>query len=231
MLASRDEWTEIGMVWEIVKLKDMYGRPRRIFWKRTSSLLISRLDITGSSPSDSYTVVGSMAEHHAVLAVEPSTSIGVIVLLAGPFPDVAQIAYTVFSTFQPTIDNLLELTASQLYAGTFRDPASSSTAVVSIRRGTLWLDKYEVKGTDVLGLFGVKQGGRMALRSSGRKHEFRLDAGAPRYSGSVYMGCQSSWVGQDLWGVKNDIVAFSGEQDGERTLWVPAANLTLTRSR
>ncbi|THH27146.1 hypothetical protein EUX98_g7049 [Antrodiella citrinella] len=206
---EEDDWTEMGMMWEIVKIKDSYGRPRRIFWK-----------------------LGAMAGHHAALAIHPGTSIGMIVLLAGHFPDAAQIAYFIFSVLQPAIDNLFTVTATQLYSGTFTDPASNSTAMVSVKRGTLWLDRYVLDGTDVLGLFGVKQGGRMALRSSGRKDEFRLDTGIPGYNGMVHMGCYPYWNGQDLWGVKNgaavNVVVFTEGQEGKR-LWVPSTNITLSR--
>lgn len=31
---EEDDWTESGMVWEIVKQPDSYGRLRKIYWKR-----------------------------------------------------------------------------------------------------------------------------------------------------------------------------------------------------
>ena len=32
---EEDDWTEMGMMWEIIKAKDSNGRMRRIYWKRT----------------------------------------------------------------------------------------------------------------------------------------------------------------------------------------------------
>ena len=31
---DEDQWTAIGMMWEIIKHKDTYGRLHKIFWKR-----------------------------------------------------------------------------------------------------------------------------------------------------------------------------------------------------
>ena len=31
---EEDDWTEVGLVWEIVKARDSHGRLRKIYWKR-----------------------------------------------------------------------------------------------------------------------------------------------------------------------------------------------------
>jgi hypothetical protein len=33
---EEDDWTEVGLMWEIVKAKDSNGRTRKIYWKRKS---------------------------------------------------------------------------------------------------------------------------------------------------------------------------------------------------
>ena len=36
---DEDDWTEMGLMWEIVKTRDSNGRTRRVFWKRASPTL------------------------------------------------------------------------------------------------------------------------------------------------------------------------------------------------
>jgi len=209
---EEDDWTEMGMMWEIVKAEDSYGRPRRIFWK-----------------------LGAMVGHHAALAIHPGSGYGVVVLLTGHYPDAGKIAYDIFDVIQPAIDHLIAETATRLYAGTWTDSASNSIAIVSVRRGTLWLAEYVLEGVDVLALFSGKSGGRMALRSSGRKDEFRVDTGIPGYNGLKHMACYPYWNGQDLWGVRNgaavNVVVFDGvDGEGGRRMWVPSLGVTLRRS-
>ena len=31
---EEDDWTELGLMWEIIKAPDSYGRLRKIYWKR-----------------------------------------------------------------------------------------------------------------------------------------------------------------------------------------------------
>ena len=39
--AFEDNWTEMGILWEIIKARDSNGRLRRIYWKSESSILTS----------------------------------------------------------------------------------------------------------------------------------------------------------------------------------------------
>lgn len=224
---DEDDWTEMGLMWEIIKARDSYGRPRRIYWKRTRLLLPSTAPATNESVVGT---VGAMAGHHAALAIHPSSGYGVIVLLAGHYPDAAKVAYDIFGVIQPAIDLLVSEIAQTLYAGNWSSPGN--TAVVSVRRGTLWLDKYVLDGSDVLRLFGAPEGKGLALRPSGRKDEFRIDTGIPGYNGMEHMGCYPYWNGQDLWGVKNgaavNVVVFEGEGEGRR-LRVPSTGAVLVR--
>ena len=36
---EEDDWTEVGFAWEIYKARDSHDRLRRIYWKRTCSVL------------------------------------------------------------------------------------------------------------------------------------------------------------------------------------------------
>jgi hypothetical protein len=32
---EEDDWTELGLIWEIIKAEDSNGRLRKLYWKRT----------------------------------------------------------------------------------------------------------------------------------------------------------------------------------------------------
>lgn len=117
-----------------------------------------------------------MVGYHAALAIHPGTGYGVIVLMAGHYPDAAKLAYDTFELFQPAIDRSLADLAEERYAGTWRDVSpqpemSSSSARIVVERGTLYIEEYVLLGIDVLKKFGAP--GPLALRSSMRHDEFR----------------------------------------------------------
>ncbi|RDX46309.1 beta-lactamase/transpeptidase-like protein [Lentinus brumalis] len=208
---EEDDWTELGFVWEIVKARDSNGRPRKIYWK-----------------------LGAMAGHHAALAIHPGTGYGVVVLMAGHYPDAAKLAYDAFEIMQPAIDKALADMAAELYVGQWRDEdpeaKANSSALVAISKGTLYIEKLVLEGVDALKNFGAP--GRLALRSSRRRDEFRIDTGIPGYNGQKHMGCYPYWNGQDLWGVRNNaavnLIYFSGA-GVERRLHVPSIGLVMKR--
>ena len=116
-----------------------------------------------------------MAGHHAALAIHPGTGYGVIVLMAGHYPDAAKLAYDAFEIMQPAIDRALADMATRLYVGEWRnergDAEKDSSARISIEKGTLYIEKLVLEGVDALRNFGAT--GRLALRSSRRRDEFR----------------------------------------------------------
>jgi len=205
---DEDDWTESGLIWEIIKAKDSNGRLRKIYWK-----------------------LGAMAGYHAAVGLHPGTSYGVVVLLGGHYPDAAKLAYDAFEIFQPAIDSSLAQLSTALYVGTWEAKNENSTAKISIEAGTLYAEKLLLQGVDILANFYAA--GRLALRSTERRDEFRLDTGIPGYNGMKHMGCYPFWVGQDLWGLRNDVpvnlIYFTGPQD-QRTLHVPSLGLALKRA-
>ncbi|TCD62579.1 hypothetical protein EIP91_006729 [Steccherinum ochraceum] len=235
---DEDDWTEMGLMWEIVKTRDSNGRVRRVYWK-----------------------LGAMAGHHAALAFHPGSGYAVIVLLAGHYPDAAKVAYEIIRVFQPSIDIVAAETASELYAGTYTSTHNSQAdatgenqvqveqatkAVVSVRKGTLYLDTYLLAGIDVLQLFGAPPHKPLPLRPSGRAGEFRVDTGFPvfshgdengdgksrfeGYNGEVHMGCYPYWNGQDLWGVGPEGASVNVVVlDGEGAMRVPGVGVVLER--
>ncbi|PIL32219.1 hypothetical protein GSI_05464 [Ganoderma sinense ZZ0214-1] len=209
---EEDDWTEIGFIWEIIKLKDSNGRARKIYWK-----------------------LGAMAGYHSAVAIHPGTGYGVVVLLAGHYPDAAKLTYDAFEIFQPAIDRALADFSTELYAGTWTDAESGvekkSSARIVIDKGTLYIEEFTLEGTNALAKFGAH--GRLALRSSMRRDELRVDTGLPGYNGKKHMGCYPYWNGQDIWGVRNgaaiNAIYFTGSGE-ERRLHVPALSLVLKRA-
>ncbi|KAI8970736.1 beta-lactamase/transpeptidase-like protein [Trametes punicea] len=210
---EEDDWTELGIMWEIIKAPDANGRLRKIYWK-----------------------LGAMAGYHSALAVHPGSSYGIVLLMAGRYPDAAALTYEAFSLVQPAIDAALADMATELYVGEWRDETSpaeaepSSSARVVIEKGTLYVERLNLVGEDALQKFGAQ--GRLALRPSGRRDEFRLDTGIPGYNGLKHMGCYSYWNGQDLWGVRENAAInalyFSGS-GATRRLHVPSLGIAMQR--
>jgi len=212
---EEDDWTEIGFIWEIIKAEDSNGRLRKIYWK-----------------------LGAMAGYHTALAFHPGTGYGVVVLLGGHYPDAAKLAYDTFEIVQPAIDKALADLAEELYAGMWHDAehgsgsgTNTSSARIVVERGILFIEEYTLLGVDALKKFGAP--GRLALRSSMRRDEFRIDTGIPGYNGVKHMGCYPYWNGQDIWGVRNNAainaIYFSGEGT-DRRLHVPSLDLVLKRA-
>ncbi|KAH9850838.1 beta-lactamase/transpeptidase-like protein, partial [Lenzites betulinus] len=207
---EEDDWTEIGLVWEIIKASDSNGRLRKIYWK-----------------------LGNVGGYHTAIAVHPGTSYGVVVLMAGEYPDTAKLVYDTFEIFQPAIDRALADAVQERCVGAWVDKTANTTtsARFSVDRGTLYVDALVLLGVDALKSFGAQ--GRVALRPTGRVDEFRVDTGIPGYNGKKHMGCFPYWNGQDNWGVRNNAAInalyFSGS-GADRRLHIPSLSLVLERT-
>lgn len=77
-----------------------------------------------------------------------------------------------FEIIQPAIDGALAETATLLYAGKWLSADGNSSAIITVENGVLSLQSYMLEGVDALKMFFAP--GKLALRSSGRRDEFRL---------------------------------------------------------
>ena len=171
VLDLEDDWTQLGFGWEIIKHKDAHGRLRKIYWKGASV----KQHHTGSCWLTSSSVtVGSVGGYHAALSVRPGLSYGVIVLATSRARDfdVAKLVYDIYDVIQPMFDVQLALAATRLYSRHWKSADGKATAHVQVRFGTLWLEKLEVSGVNILHSFGVKDG-HVSLRPTGWPDEFR----------------------------------------------------------
>lgn len=136
---------------------------------------VSRFSFNISCSSQTYPafvyIVGAMAGYHAALAIHPGTSYGIVVLLAGNYPDAAKLAYDAFEIFQPAIDGALAEASSDLYEGSWVSADGNSAATIVVEQGVIWVRSLTLQSVNILQKFGSTSG--LALRSSGRRDEFR----------------------------------------------------------
>lgn len=92
-------------------------------------------------------------------------------LIGGEFADAPKLAYDAFDIMQSALDKAQAGAVSRLYTGKWEDEQSNSSAVTSLAKGTLYVDKLILNGTDVLPVFGASS--KLAMRSTQRPGEFR----------------------------------------------------------
>ena len=132
------------------------------------SLSVSRFSLVYT---DALVTVGAMAGYHSALGIHPTSSYGIIVLLGGHYPDATKLAYDALDILQPAFDKAHVELATSLYGGKWASGDGNSSASVVVEKGTLFVDKLVLNGSDVLAMFHAP--GRLALRSSERRDEFR----------------------------------------------------------
>ncbi|TBU57475.1 beta-lactamase/transpeptidase-like protein [Dichomitus squalens] len=211
---EEDDWTEMGFLWEVIKARDSSGRLRRIYWK-----------------------LGNLPGFNTVIAVHPGSSYSVIVLMAGSYPDAAELAYDAFEIMQPGIDRALSDLVKELYSGQWvvvqpgQNTTEGSSATITVHKGTLYIDEFILLGVDALEKMDAK--GRVALRPT-RRDEFRLDIGLPLYNGKRHTACFPYWVGQDSWGLRDNApinaIYFTSSGEGRR-LHIPSLSMVMERMR
>jgi len=191
-----DDTTEVGMLWEIEKIRDTYGRHLRIYQK-----------------------LGALEASRSVFALHPENGIGVALLTIGSSGVAPSIALDIFKRLQPPIDHLLVEDAISLYSGVWRDAFAEdgdSEVVLAVDDGSLWATKVLLNGTDVL---GMTQGlfaeptklvaSPVNLWATGRQHEFRI-------SFADVKDCFGGWATIDSGFAKGyplDLIYFTESQD------------------
>ena len=194
--------------------------------------------------------MGNVGGYHSAVTVRPTGAYGVVLLMAGAFPDAAELAHDAYAILQPAIDAALADAAAALYAGEWR--AEGSAARIAVDDGTLYIDRLTLHGQDALATLGAQ--GRIALRET-RTDEFRwvralarlafvpdgtlllmrrgrVDIGEPPLNGKRHAGCMPYWTELDEWGMRNNAainaIYFSGT-GRERKLHVPSLSVVMTR--
>ncbi|KAJ7039382.1 beta-lactamase/transpeptidase-like protein [Mycena alexandri] len=206
-----DETTEVGMLWEIEKIRDSYARPVRIFQK-----------------------LGVLSASRSVFAINPDMSFGIALLMTGSAPIAGDLVLEMFRQLQPTLDRLLATQVAELYSGRWTTESDPSSEIfISVAQGSLWITKLQLQGTNVLRLVqNIPDGDThsraepITMWSTGRLHEFRMVFAVASQS------CMRSWATIDdgfARGYPTDLVYFSEEGEGLQ-LHVPSVGLVLTRA-
>nr|A0A384XLH1.1 RecName: Full=Beta-lactamase-like protein str6; AltName: Full=Strobilurin A biosynthesis cluster protein r6 [Strobilurus tenacellus]ATV82116.1 hydrolase 2 [Strobilurus tenacellus] len=205
-----DDETEVGLLWEIVKIQDSYCRPVRVYEKN-----------------------GVLGASRSVFAIHREMAFGVALLNTGTATVTGNIALEIFRIMQPYLDKLQERKVKERFAGHWRLPlqtnaTSGSMVDISVSDGSLWITRLVLNGTDVLSLteampaFGGARSRRVALWSM-RRDEFRMVLGA-----GAATSCMSSWTAMDSGfsrGYPMDLVYFKGGR-----LHIPSAGVVLVRA-
>ncbi|KDQ21842.1 hypothetical protein BOTBODRAFT_169033 [Botryobasidium botryosum FD-172 SS1] len=199
-----DDYSEMGLLWEIHKSEDSYGRRLRHYQK-----------------------LGNLAGHHSSFTIAPSSSFGVVVLMTGPISQAIELDRLVFSHFQSAFDRIAEERTHQLLVGDWLSVDNSQVEItIAIDNGSLFVTKYIIDGTDVLQT--IQLGGpsrKTALWSTG-DNEFRLAVSMPD------TGCLYQWVALDQYGYNRgfptNLIRVVEDTDGV-TLQVPAIGVDLKR--
>ncbi|KAG9002541.1 hypothetical protein FRB90_011361 [Tulasnella sp. 427] len=206
-----DDLTEVGAPWEIVKIPDSNGNPRR--W---------------------YSKGGNLLASHSNFIFDPTTSSGVIVLMTGRDPYAQKIAIDAIQMFQPAFDALLERTTMEMYGGYWQSDDGKSVAITYVEKGSLWLSRLFLNGTDVFEVLegpGYPRGRRYGFWTTGRDEEFRVAVGRSGGPDDVFSGCFPSWVTMDpiyAKGAPVDLLLFDGPSEA-RVVKVASVDVILKR--
>ncbi|KAG8960471.1 hypothetical protein FRC00_000266 [Tulasnella sp. 408] len=199
-----DDLTEVGAAWEIVKVPDTNGNPRR--WRQLANLALH-------------------------VHLRPTTSFGIVVLMTGLDHNAHKVATNAIQTFKRAFDQLLEQATMQLYGGYWKSDDGKSEAITYVEKGSLWLSRLFLNG-DVLEGPLYTRGRRYGLWTTERDVGFRVAIGRPEEPDDVFAGCFPEWVTMDpifAKGAPVDLILFGWGPD-ERVAKVPSVDVVMKRN-
>ncbi|KAG8987013.1 hypothetical protein FRB94_002809 [Tulasnella sp. JGI-2019a] len=204
--AFPDDMTEMGAPWEIRKITDTYGRPRR--W---------------------YGQGGHLRVYQSKFSFNPDAGFGVVVLMTGRYSDAEGIALKAVQIYQAAFDWHVAQITDMLYGGRWVSEDQKSEATTVVLDGGLWLVKMVLQGTDV---FKTLEGPTPISKSyglwaTGRTDEFRIGIGRASPEANCFPFVASF---DPLYARKApiDLILFEGVGSG-RFMKVPSADVTLTK--
>ncbi|KZW04275.1 beta-lactamase/transpeptidase-like protein [Exidia glandulosa HHB12029] len=201
----QDHATEVGLLWEIARRQDSFGRTYRTYEK-----------------------LGVLNSYHHVFTLNPSSGYSVIVLTSGAFANTHDIAQKAYSLYQPAFDAILTEQLTSKYAGTWK--SGNSTVSIAVGSGGLWVTGLVLDGEDVL---KVVQGSdsAVALWPASGTEIYRCVLSCSERKANDALKCIPNWLSVDFGhknGISVDLLTFA-TQNGARVLQVPALGLTLSR--
>ncbi|KAG8888142.1 hypothetical protein FRB98_008334 [Tulasnella sp. 332] len=201
-----DDLTEIGAPWEIRKIIDSYGRPRRWYGKG-----------------------GNLLVYQSKFNFSPEAGFGVVVLMSGQYQDSEAIGLRMVEIYQAAFDHHIAHVMTELYAGQWVSEDKKSEAVTTFLHGGLWVVKMVLNGTDIIKMLAgpvpVSQG--FGLWSTGKEDEFRVGFGRGGVDGNCFpiVASLDPFYARDA---PVDLVLFEGAAP-ERVMKVPSVGGELRR--
>lgn len=99
--------------------------------------------------------------------------------MTGPYPDSQDFTMRAVRQFQPVFDELLEVSSKDFYAGRWtaghQQDGGPSEAIVKVERGTIFVERLILNGTDTLNLLqgSPPKTKPASLWNTGRNDEFK----------------------------------------------------------
>jgi hypothetical protein len=145
-----DNATETGLVWEISKVPDSYGRAQRFYGKS-----------------------GDLTTFHSSLIFSRDLQFGLVVLVTGSL-SADDFAHQALPLLLPGFESILEERTKERYAGIWKgDINADDEIVVVVEGGVLSITKWNVNGHDFLQFYELGLLDRVSLWSTGKLDEFR----------------------------------------------------------
>jgi len=145
-----DNATETGLVWEISKLSDSYGRIQRFYGKS-----------------------GDLTTFHSELVFSRDLQFGLVVLITGSV-SAGNLVEVALPMLFPGFEAILEERTKERYAGVWSGVVNRNDEIdVVVEGGILSITKWKVNGYDFLQIYEGGLLDRVSLWSTGKLDEFR----------------------------------------------------------
>ncbi|KAH7922968.1 beta-lactamase/transpeptidase-like protein [Leucogyrophana mollusca] len=198
-----DDFSEVGLVWEIESIRDAYGRKQEVFAK-----------------------AGRLAGHHTRIIINPTSSYGVVLLTTGPTSQTFPLSTLILEQVQEAFDAAIADATRNVLVGTWSSDGSRNNIAIEIDEGSLYVTKYTLNGTNVLAVIqGNDEAQRLPLWST-REDEYRLAFPA------ALDGCLFSWAALDGYGYIDGVSVNSirvKQHGNDVVLQFPAIDLEMRR--
>ncbi|KAH7914552.1 beta-lactamase/transpeptidase-like protein [Hygrophoropsis aurantiaca] len=198
-----DDFSEVGAPWEIYSSKDKYGRTQKIYQK-----------------------LGELAGHHTAFTINPVNSYGVIVLTTGPTSETIWLTNLIIEHIQSAFDTALEDATREVIVGSWISDDEQSSITIDLDQGSLYVSRYMLNGTDVLGVLQYSDTPEKLPLWSTLENQYRLIVPAPAE------GCLFNWVMLDSYGYIDgysvNTIHVLGEGSGS-TIHIPGVSKGLRR--
>ncbi|KAG8967548.1 hypothetical protein FRC03_009801 [Tulasnella sp. 419] len=175
-----------------------------------------------------------MTSYHSAAYINPESSYGVVVLMAGR-TGALEAFHHIVSTFQPAFDALLADRVSDLYVGIWRsEDEETSEVILEVVNGALKILRLKLNEVELLEASDDYPDGFVPIElwHTGRKDEFRIGLGLEKVKKQPLPSADPYFMGLDgpmaINGFPLNLMVFGYYKDA-RVMRVPSANAILRR--